>query len=170
MGSHTNAADSRRVMDAIRRIVKSLRVASRDAERRLGLSGAQLFVLQKLAERQAQSINELADRTRTHQSSVSVVVHRLVDRRLVARTPAKNDARRIVLSLTEKGRTLVRQSPRAAPKRLIDSVEKLPVAKRHELAELLEKIAHDALGDSDPPPMFFEESTTQSKRKKNGSR
>ena len=40
---------ARMILDAIRRIVQALRVASREAEASVGLSGAQLFVLQKLA-------------------------------------------------------------------------------------------------------------------------
>jgi DNA-binding MarR family transcriptional regulator len=166
MGSHINhAADVRRAMDAIRRIVKSLRIASRSAERKFGLSGAQLFVLQKLADGRAQSLNELADRTRTHQSSVSVVVQRLVERRLIIRAPGKTDARRIVLSLTARGRKLVEKSPQAAQERLIESVENLMPAKCRQLANLLEEIAGNAVA-SEPAPMFFEES----KRNKNGRR
>src|SRR5215217_2732988 len=65
--------DVRAVLDAIRRIVRVLRVSSRAAEKQVGLSGAQLFVLHKLEDAPALSLNELADRTRTHQSSVSVV-------------------------------------------------------------------------------------------------
>jgi DNA-binding MarR family transcriptional regulator len=60
------------VLDAVRRIVQALRESSRQAERQVGLSGAQLFVLQKLAESPASSVNELAARTHTHQSSVSL--------------------------------------------------------------------------------------------------
>ena len=36
------------VMDALRRVVRALRVSARAAERRFGISGAQLFVLEKL--------------------------------------------------------------------------------------------------------------------------
>jgi DNA-binding MarR family transcriptional regulator len=82
MGSHTNstAARPRDVLDSLRRIVQVLRESSRRAERQLGISGAQLFVLEKLAEAPSQSLNELAERTHTHQSSVSTVVARLVKR------------------------------------------------------------------------------------------
>src|ERR671938_1731164 len=69
-----------RSLDAIRRLVRGLRLAARASEREAGLSAAQLFVLQQLAESPAESINELAARTLTHQSSVSVVVRRLVER------------------------------------------------------------------------------------------
>ena len=40
---------TRRVLDSIRRIVQFLRESSREAERRVGLSGAQLFVLRTVA-------------------------------------------------------------------------------------------------------------------------
>jgi DNA-binding MarR family transcriptional regulator len=66
----------RGVLNALRRIVRDLRLGARDAERSAGISGAQLFVLQALADERASSLNELADRTHTDQSSVSVVGRR----------------------------------------------------------------------------------------------
>src|SRR5205814_5128834 len=88
MGSHTTGRRTdvtRAAMDSIRRVVQALRVSSRAAEQRVGLSGAQLFVLQRLAASPAMSINDLAEGTVTHQSSVSVVRRRLVERGLVRR-------------------------------------------------------------------------------------
>lgn len=146
--------DVGRVMDAIRRIVQELRVASRQAERDFGLSAAQLFVLQKLAGSQATSLNELAARTLTHQSSVSVVVHRLVQRGLVTRSEWQADARRIVLSLSQSGRALVRRSPQAAQEKLIEAIKGLSVQQRRTLARLLEKISQQR-GAEAPAPMFF---------------
>ena len=81
-------------LDALRRIVKELRVSSRSVERTHGVSSAQLFVLQKLNESTVPlSINELADRTQTHQSSVSVVVSRLAEDGWVLRQPSPKDGR-----------------------------------------------------------------------------
>ena len=76
MGPHTNQAGTpaRDVLDSLRRIVRSLLESSRRAEQQLGITGAQLFVLEKLAAARALSLNELAERTHTHQSSVSTVV------------------------------------------------------------------------------------------------
>src|SRR5919202_3148500 len=113
MGAHTSAAraagDTRAVLDAVRRIVQALHESSRWAEKHLGLTGAQLFVLQILAEAPGLSLNELAARTHTHQSSVSTVVARLADRRLVVRAAAADDARRVRLRLSAEGRKLVRR-------------------------------------------------------------
>ena len=73
-------------MNAVRSIVRALRINTRAIESQMGISLAQLFVLQQLADRPANSLNELAERTATHQRSVSVVVRRLVDNGYVSRT------------------------------------------------------------------------------------
>jgi MarR family transcriptional regulator, lower aerobic nicotinate degradation pathway regulator len=176
MGSHIITAttrpkqsDTRLVLDAIRRIVQTLRVASRAAESQFGLTAAQLFVLQRLAESTSASVNELAGRTLTHQSSVSVVVSRLVARGLVARSTDRADARRVVLTATAKGRALVRRAPAAAQERLIDAIDDLSAPKRQELATLLARVADHAADTAAPPALFFEEPKV-TKGNLNGSR
>jgi DNA-binding MarR family transcriptional regulator len=114
------------VIDSVRAIVRTLRVSGRAAEQTVGLHGAQLFVLQKLAEGPAQSLAELAGRTHTDPSSVSVVVSRLVARRLVSRTVSPEDARRVVIALTPAGRATLRRAPEAAQAQLIGAAERLP--------------------------------------------
>src|SRR5262249_25448330 len=109
MGSHISVErDTRTVMDGLRHVVRVLRVAARAAEKRAGVSGAQLFVLQKLDGQGALSIGELAGQTATDQSSVSVVVSRLADRKLVARKHGTRDARRVEVSLTSRGKAVLR--------------------------------------------------------------
>ena len=154
-GGDPGGHDVRAVMDSIRRIVRVLRVSSRAAEKQVGLSGAQLFVLHKLADAPALSLNELADRTRTHQSSVSVVVQRLVDRGLVARARSDADGRRLELSLTPRAKALLRKAPGAAQERLVEAVERMPAAGRRQLARLLDKVVHDTGLDRESPEMFF---------------
>jgi DNA-binding MarR family transcriptional regulator len=119
--SQDNRADMTGVIDSIRVLVKALRDSGRDAEQKLGITSAQLYVLQALRDRPA-SINELAARTYTHQSSVSMVVARLVESRLVTRTAARGDARKVSISLTAAGRTLVKKAPDAAQTRLINAL------------------------------------------------
>jgi DNA-binding MarR family transcriptional regulator len=116
-----NRGDISAVVESIRAIVKSLRDSGRDAEQKLGVTSAQLYVLQELRESPA-SINELAARTYTHQSSVSMVVARLVENKLVTRTAARGDARKLSISLTTAGRNLLRRSPDAAQTRLIKAL------------------------------------------------
>ena len=150
-------ADVQLVLDAVRRIVRALRVSTRTTEKRLGISAAQLFVLHSLAESPAHSINELAERTMTDQSSVSVVVQRLVERGLVNRTRAEDDARRVQIDLSARGRALTRRAPEAAPTRLIGALRKLPRARRHSLARDLTFLVQTMGEDTGPAPMLFED-------------
>lgn len=144
-----------RVLDSIRRIVRLLREGSRASEDAVGLSAAQLFVLQKLDPETPLSLNELAARTLTHQSSVSVVVSRLVERGLVLRRPAADDARRLELLPTRRGLQLRDRAPAPSQDRVIAAVAKLSEKQQRELAELLERLV-DALGvDGREAPMLF---------------
>jgi DNA-binding MarR family transcriptional regulator len=145
----------RPVLDGIRKLVRSLRLSSQRAQREEGISGAQLFVLQKLAESDGQSVSELAVRTATDQSSVSVVVARLVRRRLVARRSDPRDRRRLRLTLTASGRALARRAPAPAQQSLVGAIESLPRSEQAALADLVEKIVAGMGGAS--PDLFFEE-------------
>jgi DNA-binding MarR family transcriptional regulator len=144
------------VLDALRRIVQVLRESSRRAELQLGVTGAQLFVLQKLGEAPSQSLNDLAARTHTHQSSVSTVVARLVERGLVARQRSARDGRRLELVLTAKGRRVAAQTPGAAQDRLVDTIQQLPPRARRRLASLLRQLVAGMDAHERQPHMFFE--------------
>lgn len=149
---------TRAVLDGIRHIVRTLREASRSAERTVGLSAAQLFVLQRLADRQVLSVNELAARSLTHQSSVSVVVTKLARRGLVERTRAADDARRLEVSLTDAGRAVLARAPAATQDRLIAALALMGRPARARLANDLGRLV-DAMGiERQTPPMFFEAS------------
>lgn len=158
MGTHAaRVDDTRAALDAIRRIVQTLRQGSRWAERHVGLSGAQLFVLQKLAESPAMSLNELAARTRTHQSSVSTVVSRLVASRFVRRARSAEDRRTLELSLAPRGRQLLARAPGAPQDRLIRAIERLSGSRRRLLASALTELAQQMDDKAGVPSMFFEE-------------
>jgi DNA-binding MarR family transcriptional regulator len=154
--------DTSAILDDLRRIVRVLRESSREAERVLGVSGAQLFVLRSLASAPALSLNALAARTRTHQSSVSVVVKRLADRGLVSRTVSARDARQLQLSLTARGAKLLQRAPLAAQDELIRGVEQLPETQRRKLAGALRALVQTMHLDGEPPEMFFEENSADS--------
>lgn len=150
-------ADTTAVLNGLRRLVKMLSEGARTAEQSWNLSGAQLFVMRTLDEAPAISLNELAQRTHTHQSSVSVVVARLVRRRLVQRAQSKEDARRLVLRLTPSGEQTLKAAPPAAQERLIDALKQLPPAQRRLLGTSLTHLAELMQLPSGAPEMFFED-------------
>src|ERR1700674_3612218 len=57
-------------LTAIRVLVGGLRQSARGIERRTGATNAQIFLLQQLAAEPRLSVNDLAERARTNQSTV----------------------------------------------------------------------------------------------------
>ncbi|MFT3767104.1 MAG: MarR family transcriptional regulator [Minicystis sp.] len=149
-------------MNAVRRIVRSLRLSSRASEKALGVSAAQLFVLQQLAEGAARSdaapsIAQLATQTATDPSSVSVVVSRLSARGLCARRPSKSDGRRAEVTITPAGHALLQRAPQPVQSRMMEALSQMAPARRRELVAGLEEIVI-ALGATDQlASMFFED-------------
>jgi DNA-binding MarR family transcriptional regulator len=157
MGSHTNSSDIRLVLDCLRRIVQALRLFDRESEKRLGLSGAQAFVLEQLRDANGISVNELAARTHTDQSSVSVVVQKLTARRLVNRSTSAADARRAFVSLTPKGRRLLRSAPQPAQNRLIAALAAFPKNRRAQLGGILLELIKRTGINGERATLFFED-------------
>jgi DNA-binding MarR family transcriptional regulator len=135
-------ADLSGIVDSIRSIIQTLRVAGREAEQKLGISGAQLFILQALRDNHELSINELAELTFTHQSSVSMVVTRLVGAKLVTRRVASKDARRVVVALTPAGRNMLKRAPDAGQSRLLKALRSMPRSEMSSLARNLATLTH----------------------------
>jgi DNA-binding MarR family transcriptional regulator len=155
---------SQLILDNIRYIIRALRISSRVAESQCGLSTAQLFVLRALEGSKGMSINELASRTLTHQSSVSAVVKHLEDRALVLKRASKKDSRSRELTLTKKGKMKVVKSPPLIQQRFLEALSEFSESDRKLLARLLSRFVKKAGLIEGTPPLFFEDESN-SKRK-----
>ncbi len=153
--------DVRVALYAFRRIVQALRVG-RGGEGHAGPGSAQLFALQQINEHPDASINDVAALTFTHQSSVSVVIQRLVRQGFVAKVASSHDRRRQRLVVTAKGRRVLGRAPVAAQERLIAAITALPAADRRAFARSVTAIARSMAptGAEPHPPMFFEDGAT----------
>lgn len=149
-------SDARRVFDALRWIVRELRLSQSPAGPGKGLSAAQVFVIHTLREHGALSVRDLAERTATDPSSVSVVVRKLHEKGLVAKKPSPEDHRRLKITLTAAGARIAKASPVPVQQVLLDRMAQLSPDQMRVLADLLERVAPPRDG-SHPAPMFFQE-------------
>ena len=147
--SSRRAHDAASVLDALRSIVRELRLASDEAGPRVGISRAQLLALRQVADNPHMSLTELADRTHTDISSASVVVSRLVEQGLVVRRPTASDRRRLSLTPTTRGRVAARRAPDAEAVRLASGASRLGDRDLHALAISLAKLAAGLREDAD---------------------
>ncbi len=143
-------------MDAVRRIVRALRMAERQSEAKLGVSPASLFVLREIGKGGAPTISELARCTATGQSSVSEVVARLAAQGLVVRGRSNDDRRRAAITLSAAGRDLLRRAPEAVQERLLSAFRGLPVREQRQIAQGLRQWTSVSGLDSIAATMFFE--------------
>lgn len=127
-------------LDAIRALVGALTRSARSVERKTGVTTAQLFVLRQLAASETLSLSEIADRTLTRQSTVSVVVTRLVAQGLVRRDRAADDRRRLELSLTPAGRRLLARAPEPTTGRLLTALDELTSDQLQSLSRGLDAL------------------------------
>jgi DNA-binding MarR family transcriptional regulator len=148
--------DAKAILNQLRQIVRALRAFDRQAQTKYGLGAAQMFIVHVLAHESDITMNELADRTATDQSSVSLAVGRLVEEGHVERVSNSEDRRQVRLSLTKKGRALVRRAPPAAQERILESVSAMSATERRQLMKLLDKLV-TGLHVKGRPPMFFQD-------------
>jgi DNA-binding MarR family transcriptional regulator len=144
------------LLNSLRQLVNAMYSASRDAQHSHGVTAAQLFILSHVRRSSNLSIGALAELTMTHQSTVSVVVRRLVRRKLLEKRRAADDARRVELTLTPAGRKVVESSPEAFQLRLQHVLATLDAADRAALSRALARLIAGIGAGAAPSGMFFE--------------
>ncbi len=155
------SADASRTaaLELLRTLIATLSHSARAVERHTGVTNAQLFLLQQLDAADTLSVNELATRARTQQSTVSTVIARLVRAGLVRKMRAPDDARRAVLSLTPAAKRLLRHAPAPPTASLLHAVERLHDGDARSLAAGLRALIKALRLESREPAMLFEEPT-----------
>ena len=149
-------------LDAIRRIVRALRVANSGVEKDTGLTAAQLFVLEQVAAAPHSSLSEIAGRTLTDRTSVAAVVDRLVARDLVSRERSTTDRRRVELVATDNGRQVLARAPHPPTRRILKGLESLDDQRLTALASGLGDLVHAMGLTEEPVVMLFEDDTAVS--------
>ena len=153
--------DGTKALQAVRGLVGALSQSARLIEQRTGVSNAQLFLLQQIAAEPDLSVNALAARAMTHQSTASVVLSRLERRGLVQRARSADDRRSVVLRLTPAGRRLLRRAPPPATNQIVDAIARLTPAEVKMLRQGVCALGREAGFQCEEPPLLFEEESTR---------
>lgn len=145
------------ILNQLRSLVQILRNASSAYDQDLHLSSAQVFVLRSLMLKSPLTVNDLADMTRTHQSSVSMVVQKLAIKKYVRVTASPEDRRKKLVSLSSKGRDILRKLPKTIQENLIRNIDTLSSKEKEILETLLNQVLHGLAGSKRAPAMFLED-------------
>ena len=102
---------SDRVMIALRKIIQALDLNSRQLVKRVGLTGPQLVVLQEIAHLGEVNVGEIARAVSLRQATVTGILERMEKRGLIIRRRSQHDKRRVLVSITDRGKTVLQEAP-----------------------------------------------------------
>lgn len=115
-------------VDALKKLRIVIRAAQRHSawiEKQCGISGAQLWILQELAEVPGLRVGEVAEKLAIHQTTTSNLLDMLVKRGYVVKTRDDEDHRVVKLTLSEAGKELLQRAPTPARGLLPEALRKL---------------------------------------------
>jgi DNA-binding MarR family transcriptional regulator len=102
------------VLQRFRVLIRTAQRHSQWIERQSGVTGAQLWAMQELAEAPGLRVGELANRMALHQSTASNMVDRLETESYIRKERTSADQRVVRLYLTDKGAELLSRAPSPA--------------------------------------------------------
>jgi len=109
--------------------------------KKIGLSGSQLWIMQQVYNFNGISNAELAKNLTIHVSTCSLLVNKLIKKNLIEKTRDPKDERKIVLTLSLKGKQLMAKAPKSPEGAIPSTLKKLNIEELEELNIVLTKFA-----------------------------
>lgn len=128
------------VLKQFRVIIKSVRGHFQSIEESCGISGAQLWALDKIHHTDEITINELAKELAIHQTTASNLVEKLCTKKLIKKVKRAADQRFVSLVLTAAGKKLLDKAPTPLQGLLPDALGRMPYKKLMALRDLLDDL------------------------------
>jgi DNA-binding MarR family transcriptional regulator len=144
-----------RVLDDLRRVFQIVHGYSKRAERVGGLTGPQLWAVKVVSESSPVRVSDLARRMYLHPSTVVGIVDRLEVSGLVVRTRSTRDRRVVTVSLSDRGKRLVANTPAVAQGLLLTGLKGLQEAELRTVMEGLSLLVGILGADDIPPRLLF---------------
>jgi len=123
-------------------IEHGLQSTSKRMGARLGITGPQRLVLKMVSQFPGLSAGEVADVVRLHPSTITGVIQRLVDKRLLVRARDPDDARRVRLRVVPSNAKRFTRRSRGTIEAAVQTVlRRVPAAHLRHAREVLQAVA-----------------------------
>lgn len=129
------------VLVALRRIVQAIDQHSNRLGKEFGLTTPQLLVLQAVATMPEQPIRAISEEVTLSQATVTAIVDRLERRGLVERHRSGADRRKVFLTITETGETVLASAPKPLQEHFIRRFDNLHDWEKHQVVFVLQRVA-----------------------------
>ena len=129
------------VLKHFREIYIQAKSELKDNVKKTGLSGSQLWIMQQIYNFNGISNSELAKNLTLHVSTCSILVNKLIKKGLVEKVRSSTDERKIILTITSKGKQLMAKAPKSPEGAIPSTLKKLNIEELEELNTVLTKFA-----------------------------
>jgi DNA-binding MarR family transcriptional regulator len=149
------AQTTRRVMAALRRIIRAIDLHSRSLVHEYGLTGPQLVVLKELVDSAPQTVSELAAAVSLSQATVTGILDRLERKAMVCRTRDTADKRRVLVTPTDAAEEVLSGAPPLLQEHFTAAFAQLPDWQQSQILSSLQRIvALMEAGDVEAGPIL----------------
>jgi DNA-binding MarR family transcriptional regulator len=129
------------VLVALRRIIRAIDLQSKRLMQTSGLSGPQLMVMQAIERAGSVTAGNLARAVSLSQGTVTSILDRLEKKNLLRRVRSTEDKRKVVVFLSEEGKSALALAPTLLQENFINSFQRLEDWEQHLLISSLQRIA-----------------------------
>lgn len=140
-----------RILRAMRRIIRSVDLHSRELQGQFQITAPQMICLYSVAGQEGLTLSRLAKDVSLGASTVTGIVDRLEAKGLVRRQRDLRDRRKIVLEATEAGRRLIAAAPPLLQDRFAQRLRELPELEQATIALSLERVVEMMEADTLAP-------------------
>jgi len=130
----------RRILHALRRIIRSVDIYSRKLVAEHQITGPQLICLNSIVELGPVTATDLAYQVHLSASTVVRILDRLEDKGLILRQRQEDDRRRVHVTATITGHELSARAPYSDKHPLRNALKQLPVKEQEIVTDLLEQL------------------------------
>ncbi len=145
------------IMQALRRIIKTLQDYSHEVSGQFGITGPQLWALKIIRENGGLSLGDLSQRMYVHPSTISGLMDRLEKKGYVLRDRSQQDRRVVKVDLTPRGSRLAKKAPNPIQGRMIYGLRKLKREELHRIYGSIRKLVEIMEAQEIKVTFFFDE-------------
>jgi DNA-binding MarR family transcriptional regulator len=152
------------VLVSLRRIIRATDLQSKRMVKSCGLTIPQVMVLRAIDTLGDVTVKRISDDISLSQATVTTILNRLEDRKLVARVRAQTDKRIVNARLTDEGRSVLNASPPLLHEKFIERFEALQDWEKSQILSAMQHVATMMDAESlDAAPLLVIDSPTHHK-------
>jgi DNA-binding MarR family transcriptional regulator len=129
------------VLVSLRRIIRANDLHSRKLGRETGLTTPQLVVMRAIEESDLPTVSQVSREVSLSQATVTNILNRLEDHKLIRRQRSSEDKRRVNLEVTAAGRKLLKGAPKPLQEGFVARFNQLEDWEQYLIVSSLARVA-----------------------------